>query len=240
MKIRVFSLCYGQAWERYGKLFADSFAKFWPEQVELVVVADRQLPLKRGRCADLLSIPGVAEFRRQWGDDLAANGKRPWPGMKRDENGYAWRLDAVKWMPQALAPLAVIDGMHDGDILVWFDADVETIKPVPLGWVGELLGDGDVACLQRGRVHTEIGFYAVRVSNRTRAFLRKFAEFYTSDAVFDLKQWHSAFVFDRALEAIEGIKVTNVNVAGGKGHCWETSPLAELAIHRKGKRKDAK
>ncbi|MHB1086137.1 MAG: hypothetical protein ACYCZ0_00120 [Minisyncoccota bacterium] len=240
MKIRAFTLCYGNAWERYGEIFANSFAKFWPEQVELVVVADRKLPLPRGRVADLLAVPGVTEFRHRWKNDDRANGRKPPAGAKVDDNGYSWRMDAVKWMPQAMAPLAVLDGMYDGDILVWFDADVETIAPVAMGWVPELLGDGDVACLQRGRVHTEIGFYAVRISARTRSFLRRFANFYATDDVFKLKQWHSAFVFDRALEEDDGIKVTNLNPDGGKGHVWVQSALQELTIHRKGKRKDQK
>lgn len=228
---------WGTAWDRYGEIFATSFAKFWPEQVELVVVADRQLPLPRGRCADLLSIPGVTEFRHRWKNDAAANGRKPPAGAKRDENGYAWQLDAVKWMPQAMAPLAVLEDMYDGDILVWMDADVETVSKVPLGWVGELLGDGDVACLQRRGTHTEIGFYAVRINARTKRFLRKFADFYASDEVFGLKQTHSAYVFDRALESVEGIKVVGL-CPGEKGHVFPRSPLHDHLRHYKGKRKD--
>lgn len=238
MKTRIFTLMYGSAWERYGQAFADSFARFWPKDVDLVVVSDRQLPLKRGRVADLISIPGVTEFRHRWKNDLRACGKSPPAGMKKDETGYSWRLDAVKWMPQAMAPLAVLGDMYDGDVLVWFDADVETIASVHMGWVTELLGDGDIACLQRGHTHSEIGFYAVRISTRTKAFLRRFAAFYATDDVFNMKQWHSAFVFDRALEADPGIKVTNLNPGGGKGHVWPGSLLAEKTVHRKGNRKD--
>lgn len=238
MKIRVFSLCYGSAWERYGETFANSFAKYWPAEIELVIVADRQLPLPRGRVADLTAIPGVAEFRHRWKGKDVASGSKPPKGSKVDENGYSWRMDALKWMPQAMAPLAVLNGMFDGDILLWFDADVETISKVPLGWPTELLGDADVACLQRAGTHTEIGFYGVRINSRTRTFLKLFSAFYATDDVFRLKQWHSAFVFDRALESIPGIKVRNLNPTGAKGHVWPSSPLAEHTVHRKGKRKD--
>lgn len=240
MKVRAFTLMWGTAWERYGEVFASTFAKYWPKEVELVVVADRQLPLRRGRIADLTAIPGVGEFRHRWKDQDVANGKRPPKGSKVDENGYSWRMDSVKWMPQAMAPLAVLEDMYDGDILLWFDADVETASKVPLGWPTELLGDADVACLQRVGTHTEIGFYGIRINARTRAFLRRFAAIYATDEVFKLKQWHSAFVFDRALESISGIKVRNLNPTGAKGHVWPSSPLAEHLVHNKGKRKDKK
>lgn len=237
MKIRVFSLMWGTAWERYGENFATTFHRFWPEKVELVVVADRQLPLPRGRVADLTAIPGVAEFRHRWKGKDIANGKRPPAGTKRDDSGYSWRMDAIKWMPQAMAPLAVLDDMYDGDILIWFDADVDTFSPVPLGWPTTLLGDADVACLQRVGRHTEIGFYAVRLNSRTKAFLRRFAEFYATDEVFNLKEWHSAYVFDRALESVDGIKIRNLS-PGGKGAVFGASELADHCRHYKGKLKD--
>lgn len=237
MKIRVFTLCYGNAWERYGQVFAESFARFWPKDVELVVVSDRALPLPRGTCRDLLNIPGVADFRRRWRGSDKASGLTPPPGTKVDDRGYSWRHDALKWMPQAMAPLAVTSDMYDGDILAWFDADVETIAPVTPGWISTLLDGGDVACLQRRGTHTEIGFYGIRVSDASRHFLARFADYYTSDQVFGLKEWHSAYVFDRAL-AVSRLRVTNLNIGGGKGHVWPASPLSGRTVHRKGKRKD--
>lgn len=240
MKIRVVSLMYGSAWDRYGRYFAESFTKFWPESIELVVVTDRALPISRPntRQVDLNAIPGVTDFRRRHKDNPKANGLGAPAGMKRDEKDYAWRLDAMKWMPQAMAPLPALEGMYDGDILVWFDADVETTSTVPFGWVAELLGDGDVACLRRGKVHSEIGCYIVRIGKATRAFLKNFAALYADDLVFKLRETHSAFIFDRSLECFSEIRVTNLNPDGGKGHVWPRSPLAEHTVHRKGERKD--
>lgn len=239
MKIRVFSLMWGTAWERYGANFASSFAQYWPSEVELVVVADRQLPLSRGRVVDLTAIPGVAEFRRRWKDDLAANGKSPMKGPQVDDSGYSWRMDAVKWMPQAMAPLAVLGDMNDGDILIWFDADVVTTSRVEMGWPGDLVGDADIACLKRGGRHTEIGFYGVRISPRSKLFLERFAGLYDTDKVFKFKEWHSAFVFDRAMEVDPFLRIRNLS-PGGKGHVWPATMLSEHTVHLKGKRKDLK
>lgn len=239
MTVRVCSLMWGQAYERYGHKFARSFTEFWPGDVELVIVTDRNLPLMRGRQIDLLSISACRDFRARWSDDPEANGRNCPIGVKVDDTGYSWRRDAVKWMPQAIAPFASIAGLTDGDIFVWFDADTETLKKVPEGWVESLLAGHDVACLQRGGTHTEIGFYAMRIGRETRSALRLFADFYIKGSVFSLKEWHSAYVWDRALETYPSLKVRNLNTGGGKGHVWPASPLSEFTLHRKGKRKDA-
>lgn len=237
MTVRVVSLCWGTAWDRYGRKFSQSFARYWPVEVELVLVTDKPINLPRGTSVSLQDIPGYQAFMDRWSSDLRAMGQRPPTGSKTNENGYSWRHDAVKWMPQALAPMASIDGLEDGDILAWFDADTETHKQVPSGWIDGLLGDADVACLQRNNRHTEIGFYAMRLGEKTRRILNLFARFYTDDAVFKLSEWHSAYVWDRAVET-EAVTVKNLNVRGVKGHPFPTSALGEYCAHHKGKRKD--
>lgn len=238
MTVRVCSLTWGTAWERYGQKFAESFAKYWPHSVDLTLVSDVERKLPRGEVKPLKDIVGVTSFRFRWKDVPSANGFMT--GVKVDANGYSWRHDAVKWMPQALAPMAVLYSMHDGDIFVWMDADTETTSEVPKGWVQDLLGVCDVACLQRSGTHTEIGFYAMRVNDRTRFALERFAGFYRTDHVFKLKEHHSAYVFDRAIEDIPGLRVRNLNPGGGKGHVWPQSPLAAHISHFKGKRKDSR
>lgn len=237
MMIRVVSLVWGSAWERYGRTFARTFGQFWPGDVELVIVTDKTVDSFRGRQVALEEIEGYRAFHDRWSSDLRAMGHRPPPGTKTNENGYSWRHDAVKWMPQGLAPAAALEGMQDGDIFVWFDADTETLSPVPHGWIESLLGGGDVAALFRPRRHTEIGFYAMRIDDRTRRVLERFADFYRSDKVFDLPEWHSAYVWDRALETEPTLKLTNLNPKNENGHPWPASRLSEHTAHWKGKRK---
>lgn len=224
---------WGTAWDRYGRTFADTFARYWPASVDLVIVTDRPLPTERARQIPLCD--GSAAFKARWAGDRLAEGFDS--GFRKlDGDGRSWRHNAVKWAPQGFAPIAALDGMNDGDLFVWFDADVETIAPVPEGWIEGLIGNHDVACLQRPRQHSEIGFYAMRLGPRTRKVLDRFAWFYASDRVFTLEEWHSAFVWDRALESVPGLKVRNLNPRG-KGHVWPNTPLAELTLHKKGKLK---
>lgn len=236
MKTVVCSLMWGTAWERYGKLFAETFDAFWPEHVELVVVSDKDLPLPRGKVFPMANLPAIGDFQTRYANDRPANGFVSHLGVKTNDLGYSFRHDAVKWVPQAIAPMAVLKDLVDGDIFVWLDADVETYLPVPEDWVVKLLDGAEAAVLQRPGTHSEIGFYAMRINDSTRFALSTFAEVYRNDYVFTLPEWHSAFVWDRCVAAA-GLAVKNLNVNNGRGHVWPDSPLGAYTVHFKGKRK---
>lgn len=232
---------WGTAYERYGQAFLASFFRHWPKATELVVFTDRiftAAEMPEGRQVMLSSIPTYEDFKERWGFDKGANGYEPPARARVNAAGYSWRHDAVKWMPQAVVPEVAADGLRDGDLLVWLDADVETIADVPRDWIDSLLGVADVACLQRTPWHSEIGFYAVRLGMRTRLFLQIFAEIYATSEVFRMPEHHSGFVFDRALERVGPVKIRNLS-PGLRGHVWPNVPeLSKYTVHKKGKRKD--
>ncbi len=233
---------WGTAFERYGKTFLETFERFWPQEVELIVVADRDYGAfckTRARFEPMQDIEGYEDFLSRWGANPAARGQRPPKTAKRDANGYSWRFDAVKWMPQALAPVAALEGMRGGDLFLWLDADVQTETTVPASWLGDRLAGTDVACLQRPGTHSEIGFYLMRISPSTIAVLERFAALYRTDQIFALKETHSAFAFDHALAAQPGLTIRNLNPKMVRGHCWPFTELAEHLTHLKGKRKNA-
>lgn len=234
MTTRVITLLYGNAWERYGKVFHDTFAAHWPKDVELVIFTDRNLKAPRATLKPLG--PDVEAFRERWKDDRAANGYKGEGKIGAD--GKFWRWDAVKWAPQGIVPAMGLDGMEDGDVFCWLDGDVETTAKVNEGWLEGILKGHDLAALQRPPRHSEIGFWAIRVSPVTRAMVAKFADFYISDDVFGLTETHSAYVFDRAVECFPELTIRNL-CPGKVGHVFPKSPLAECLIHKKGKRKDA-
>ncbi len=234
--IRVVTCCWGVAPETYGRQFVESFAKFWPKSHELVVYADRPMPLPRGEWRDLMEIDGLAAFQARHADNPTAHGKQKAEGWRvRDlQSGYSFRHDAAKWAYQAMTPSAAADGLVEDDILVWLDADTVTTSPVPEKWIETLLDDKDVAYLGREGSHSEIGFMAFRMLPG-RQIVDRFADIYRTDEVFKLTETHSAFVFDVArVEA--GLPEHNLN-PGGKGHVWPTSALAEYTKHLKGNRK---
>lgn len=242
MKTAVCTLAWGNAWDRYAKKFVDTFDFHWPENIDLWMVTDVPRGHRRAREIYLPDIEGYQAFKDKWCADRQARGFNPPPGAKRDAQGYSYRYDAMKWMPQALAPQQVMRKLEDGDIFVWFDADTFTTKEVREGWIEELLDGHDVAAPLRPGCYTEIGFYAMRVTPWTRRAIDMFAGLYTSGNIFALKEWHSAFAWDHCIAATPGLKVRSVAKThpgdyGRTTHVWPTSLLAEFTVHEKGKRK---
>ena len=235
----IISLMWGNAYDRYGKNFVDTLDQYWPADVDLVVVSDRPLELPRGRVVPLARAVGLAECQARWRNDRRANGLGITGVRKVDPNGKSWRHDAVKWAPQGFAPEVAVADLPDGEVVAWFDADVVTFKPVPKGFVEGILGDADLCHLGRKASHSEIGFWAMRLSPATRAFAADFAEMYRSDKCFELTEWHSAFVFDHCLGALRAAGGDVKNLTPGQhGHVWFSEPtLSSCTDHLKGARK---
>ena len=236
MKERVVTLMWGTAWDRYGKKFVKSFERHWPANVELYIITDKPLPTDRAVQIPLDTVPGYRGFMEKWGDDRKAMGHDA-PNSKAAPGKRFWKNDAVKWAPQGLAPRAALDGLASGDLLCWLDADVMTTAKPPLHWINALLAGADVACLQRERQHSEIGFWAARIGASTVTAIKRFAELYESGDVFGLTEWHSGFVFDVAMAAQPDITIRNLSPQG-RGHVWPATPLAQYTVHKKGKIKD--
>lgn len=224
----------------YGERFLASFHRHWPNPVELQVWVEEPFEMPRRACRLLWDIPGALEFHARHSGNQAAKGLAAQPCWKDREKarGYSFRTDAYKFWKQIVIPEAASQDMADGDILVWLDGDVETTRPVPHGFVPSLLGDAEVAYLGRARGHSEIGFWAVRLNRRTRRFLHEIALLYTTDEVFRLREWHSAFVWD-TVRAASGMVERNLCGKGMVGHVWPHTALARYTRHDKGKRKGA-
>lgn|GEM_PF-3321250 len=237
MKQRVFTLMWGNAWERYGQRFYKGFREHWPGNVELMIVTDRDLPAPWATQVQLKTIDGYKQFMDKWGGHNLARGYHS-PDRKAQDNKRFWKHDAVKWAPQGLCGLAGLGGMGDGDLLTWLDADVMTIADVPAGWANVLLDGHDVACLQRENQHSEIGFWCARIGAGTQEAIRAFNQIYTDGSVFNLREWHSAFVFDAALASVPALRIRNLVPPGARGNVWARTPLKQYTWHLKGKLKD--
>lgn len=222
----------------YGKRFMQAFDANMPEAVELAIWVEEPVKMPRGACRDLWEIPGATALRDSYTGNPVAQGLVAQPVWKHRErlDGYSFRSDAAKFWKQILIPQQASLDMADGDILVWLDADVVTTHPVPAGWFVRLLGDADVVYLGRTRSHSEIGFWAVRLGPDTRKFLADIAAVYTSGAVFDLPEWHSAFVWDHVRRAA-GLAERNLCGPHAHGHVWPGTELARYTRHDKGPRK---
>lgn len=222
---------------QYGQRFAESFRKYWPAEVELIVYGEDPVVIP-GEFRTLNLIPGCIQFIRRWETCPKANGREPDDRWKPNavEAGYNFRWDAVKFCRQGFIPYHAAQHMEPG-LLCWLDGDVVTRGKVSRASIEKLLPEGkDVAYLGRHPKHSEIGFQLYRIPEAL-PMLSRFSEYYRTDEVFSLKEWHSAYVFDKAMEET-GIKAHNIT-PNGRGHVWMQSPLAAFSEHLKGNRKYA-
>lgn len=226
--------------KQYGDRFLRAFDRYWPKEVELRVYVEEPTPMPRGAERSLWSIPGALAFADRHRGNMAAQGKVARPCWKERERftGYSFRTDAYKFWKQILIPQAAAQDMADGDLLVWLDGDVESTAPVPPDLVASLLGEAEVCYLGRCRGHSEIGFWAVRLDPRTRHFLARIAGVYTTDEVFSLPEWHSAYVWDHVRQRQRPpLAERNICPEGVAGHVWPSTRLARYMRHDKGARK---
>lgn len=226
-----------KGWNEYGKNFIASFIKYWPKGTKLVVYTEDNQLIEGAEVRNVLEVPGCYDFIKRWGGDRAAIGRAPSASWKRAcvMKGYNFRFDAVKFCRQGFIPYDAALKLDGGDLLCWLDGDVVTTAPVPEGFIESLLPPNKaVAYLGRGDKFSEIGFQLYRVPQAIE-MLREFSDTYSSNEVFKLREWHSAYIFDRARSITEtsGHDLT----PGGRGHVWKTSVLDRYMTHLKGERK---
>lgn len=224
-----------KGWREYGEAFAHSFAQHWSPDVKLLAYVEEPVELPRGECRSVLEIPGCLEFIDKYRDDKRANGREiqaDWkPAAKA--RGYHFRWDAWKFCRQGFIPLAAAKECET-EYLAWFDADVVTFAPVQAQDITSLLPAGyAVAYLGRSK-WSEIGFQLYRLPDAL-PMLEQFAAYYRDETVFDLHEWHSAYVFDRSRER-SGVASCNMT-SGKEGNVWPYTPLAKFSTHLKGDRK---
>lgn len=227
---------------QYGERFLRSFGKYWPLSVQLLVYVEESMTMPRDASRLLWDIPGAQAFMDRHRDEPMIRGevaRACWKDRER-RAGYSFRTDALKFFKQIMIPIAAAlderaGPLQSGDILVWLDADVETTSPVPASFIRDLLGDADVCFLGREPKHSEIGFWAVRISDETLGFLELMHNLYDTDRFLELREWHSAFVWDHARKKF-ALCERNLT-PGGHGHVWPSSPLGRVMRHDKGDRK---
>lgn len=227
----------------YGYNFIESFDVFWPPEVSLIMYAEKPMPRPQSRVGRKMivrrldDVQGFIDFNARWKHDNAANGRAPHPSWKQKyrDDGYSFRTDAMKFCRKVFA---VHHAAHEqaGGILTWIDADVKCLARTRPDFVPKLLDGDDIAYLGRERTHSECGFLAFHLPYAFPV-IDAWEEFYRTDAVFKLDQWHDSHVFDIARDDHPEVRCNNLTPAGS-GHVWCQSPLVHALDHLKGERKE--
>lgn len=248
MRYTVVTSCSRSGWEAYGRRFMQTFAQYWPAEVELAVYSE-DLKLQeagnfdvRGRLVDLHAASASREFCARHADDLEKHGRRQLPHHvgwtdKKKREGYNFRYDAVRFAKKVFAIEAAAQGL-DGR-LFWLDMDVVTFAPVPLALLERMLpAEAALSCLDRGELyHSECGFVGYNLEDpECRRFIAEFAALYATDTVFGLQEWHDSWVFD-SLRRKLGVLAWKIP-HNSRSQPFINSDLGKYMDHMKGSSKE--
>lgn len=217
----------------YAKKMLESYAAFWPEDISLLVHLDTDLLVdsvnKVIRSQDGL----ISGHSKEQIDFITRNKGRD------DPNDY--RKQACRFSHKVFTLKAASDywTKHHNPVdgpkcryLIWLDADVLTTRSVTHEDLVKCLPRSGDAVSYLGRKdwdHSECGWLAFDLENGGATVINSMYEFYTSDEVFKMKQWHDSFIFD--LIACNRTDLTS----DAKGmEVWPQSPMAPWSRHYKG------
>lgn len=147
---------------------------------------------------------------------------------------HTWLRFSHKVEAQCRALLTTQEGY-----LVWLDTDVVQCKPIDREqWREWMPGKGEF-CSYLGRgddYHPETGFIAYDLAHPLKEeFVEEFALMYLNDTIWQLEQWHDAYVWDHVCRQLE-LKRRDLG-PGRPGEAFRHSPLGDYLVHCKGPRK---
>ncbi len=235
----------GKGYDEYGKRFLDSFRKY-NSGFDLHLYTDGVLPISMPLVKQYQQdqIKGLPQFLARWDKDKAATGCGEVGGWNKKEclNKYSYRYDAAKFCKMVYtmwsAAHLIVDSAEipGSQYMIWLDGDTVVRKFIPVDLPTKALPDEyDFAYLGREPKHTETGFLVFKLPE-CLPILDSWVEFYDKDLFFQQKEWHSAFLFDRAREKHPGIKGFNLT-PGGRGHVIHQCFVGTIFDHTKGRRK---
>lgn len=233
----MFTICtsFGEkGYEQYGRRFLDGANQFLPQSVELIAYVEAPCVHPRAHFRMFTGCHGARDFLRRHADNKSAHGIS-------EAGGYSMRTDAYKFFRKPLVIRDAARRMGHGT-LIWLDADVVFLRPLPADFATQVMRGSDVAYLGR-RNHSECGFVAMRLP-QALPLIDRWADAYVSDDVFKLPEWHDSYVFDFVRIAQQehlhnAIEFRSISNTAERGHVWCGTILAKYLDHLKGDKRKA-
>lgn len=227
----------------------DTFERFWPADVDLVVYAERCSPTHTKPNVKILDLeqccPDMQAFKHRHRDNPRARGDAGPDGRYDDKKQFRW--DAIRFCHKVYALDHAIK-QATGDWLIWLDADSKTHSPVTHDLLAQVCDSATFASyLGRGeKYHSECGWIAYNLHHPClQAFNQRLVGLYNSDELFNYAEWHDSYLWDtvrREFQSRGEIALKNLNPLadseGKAGHPFINSVLGTVMDHMKGNRKD--
>ena len=249
MKYTVITTFHQAGLELYGQRMIDTFEKYWPDNVNLVVYAENCNPNFEKNNIEIVPLLDSSKecrrFVKRHRDNPEAHGgcgphnKSDWSEKK----SFKWQ--AVRFCYKVFAVQHALNNI-DSDWIIWLDADSHTHSTVTTEWLETVCPDNyDFSYLGRtDRYHSECGWVGYHKSTEFAVdFANRFADMYINDEIFDHKEWHDSYIWDIVRREIElqGASFYNLNpepdTKGLAGHPFINSELGRCLDHMKGDRK---
>lgn len=246
MKYTVITTFHDVGLKQYAQKMIHSFEQNWPAQVDFIAFAENCTPevtRSNTRVVDLLDASvELRDFVHRHRNNPLAHGRAGPPEVFNPRKQFRW--DAVRFCYKVFA-VATAEKMTSDGWLIWLDADSHTHSPVPMSALETLCpADSIMSYLGRGeKYHSECGWVAYNLNDpATRSFIRDFVGMYTSDAIFQEREWHDSYIWDVLRKRYQDShRFHNLNPAsdgkGLAGHPFINSELGRYMDHVKGDRK---
>lgn len=241
MKNSILTTFNKDGYEKYGHKMLSSFDSLWPLDIDIYAYYEGEISFhqysKRIHLLKLLKhCPKLVEFKERHKNNPTAHGKI------EPKTGFKW--DAVRFAHKSYC-ITYASTLIDTDRIFWIDADVITHSPVPNNFLETVL-PSNYYCSFLGRepLFSETGFLGFNCKHQYhKEFMNQWMDFYNSDKIFMLKEWHDCEVFDtvrRKMSTEKKILAFDLAKDLGivKGHPFINSILGTYMDHLKGPRKD--
>lgn len=225
------------AWPVYAKQMVESFAKYWPSDIAILIQLDDESIVDQV-AKYIRTNDAIAGGWTQDHDDFVKRNKD-----KDDANDYRHQVTRFCHKVFALhrAWDAVKKQKETGDetprYLIWLDADTTITRPVTIADIKECLPTDGAAVSYMGRKdwpHSECGWLAFDLDNRGGEFIEVWHALYVSDQILKLNETHDSWAFDHVKNSNGAPKSTNLTEGKPGMDIWQHSPMAKWSTHHKG------
>ena len=242
----------------YGQTFLNTYANNVDKNIKLTVYAEDCQPENPDPKQILIldqheSLPALMSFKKTWKDVPMANGTCPFPQKRPHDYDKEFKWDAVRFSNKVYAVFDACE-RHEGDWVVWMDADTVVHSPWSYDDFKAFLKDDKwLTYVGRGKgsqTWPECGFYGIDTSSaKARQFVANLKWMYDNAniGIFKLDEWHDSYVFGHVLDKFKQMYPDMYDVTaemylkeartGGGGHPIINCDLGKYIDHLKGDRK---
>jgi hypothetical protein len=227
----------------YGKRCIESFLRYWPEDVSLLVYAEGvHIEETDGRLQifdQSETLPRLLEFRKTFGENPLAQGIRP--SSNSQERNFLW--DAVRFSNKVYAVTDAIRRCRTAaDHLIWLDADTVTHRGIPHRLLERVAPRGDqLAAYLNRKIYPECGWVGYNLlHDEILTFAERFEDIYGSGHFLAQKESHDSFLFWKIVQQMERDGEARFKFLGSnltRSHVFLNSILGKYMDHLKGDRK---